>query len=94
MRYRLSVRAAAPTADSLELAYVDSDHGSILTFAGTVRGDTIRFAWSRDLGTRVLMVRREYTAMTPNSFATHTFMSPDSGRNWILVQQARYVRTR
>jgi hypothetical protein len=90
----LTTLIAAQAPDSLELAYVDSDHGGLLVFEGTTRGDTIRFAWSRDLGTRRLMVRREYSAITASSFTTQTFMSPDSGRNWTLVQRARYERKR
>jgi hypothetical protein len=84
---------AAPTADSLQLAYVDSDHGGVLLFGGSVHSDTIRLEWSRDLGTRHLLVRHEYTALGPRAFSTKTVMSPNSGQDWIVVQRAEYRRT-
>lgn len=85
---------AAPTADSLQLAYVDSDHGGVLLFGGRVHGDTIRLEWSRDLGTRRLLVRHEFTALSRTTFSTKTVMSPNSGQDWIVVQRAEYRRNR
>jgi hypothetical protein len=85
---------AAPTTDSLQLAYVDSEHGALLNFEGSARGDTIRFTWSRDAGQRRLIVRREYSGIGPHHFEVQALMSPDGGRNWILVHRARYERRR
>jgi hypothetical protein len=85
---------AAPTTDSLQLAYVDSDHGGVLLFGGSVHSDTIRLEWSRDLGTRRLLVRHEYTVVGPTAFSTKTVMSPNSGQDWIVVQRAEYRRNR
>jgi hypothetical protein len=90
----LTTLISAPAADSLELAYADSDHGGVLIFEGSIHGDTVQFAWSRELGTRRQMVRREYSGITSTRFTTRTLMSPDSGNNWILVQRARYERRR
>jgi hypothetical protein len=83
---------AASTDDSLERVYVDSEHGAILVFAGAIIGDTIRFLWRRDLGARRQLLRHDYFALTPASFATETRMSPNGGGDWIIVQRARYRR--
>jgi len=83
---------AAPSDTTLQRVYIDSEHGTLLEFAGTITGDTIRFVWLRDLGTRRQVVRHEYTAITRASFATETCMSPNGGTDWIVVQRARYRR--
>ena len=83
---------AAPGDTTLQRVYIDSEHGTLLEFAGTITGDTIRFVWRRDPGTRRQVVRHEYTAITPTSFATETDMSPNGGTDWIVVQRARYRR--
>ena len=83
---------AAPTDNTLQRVYIDSDHGTFLVFDGLSAGDTIRFLWRRDLGTRQQLVRHEYSALNQESFATETYMSPNDGVDWILVQRARYRR--
>ena len=83
---------AAPSSDSLQLTYVDSDHGGLLNFTGTIEGDTARFAWSRNLGDRTQLVRREYSGISTSGFSTQTIMSPDGGAHWVLVQRGRYTR--
>jgi hypothetical protein len=93
-RVSITKLMAAPTDDSLQLAYVDSDHGGLLLFGGTVHGDTIRLEWSRDLGTRRLLVRHEYMALGRTTFSTRTIMSPNSGQDWTVVQRAEYRRDR
>lgn len=83
---------AAPNDDTLQRVYIDSDHGTFLVFDGLSAGDTIRFLWRRDLGTRQQLVRHEYFALSRESFSTETQMSPSDGVEWILVQRARYRR--
>jgi hypothetical protein len=85
---------AAPTADSLQLVYIDSEHGALLNFEGSAQGDTIRLIWSREAGQRRLIVRREYSEIRPHHFEVQALMSPDGGRTWILVHRARYERRR
>ena len=85
---------AAPTDDSLQRAYVDSEHGGILLMNGEVRGDTLTFRWGRDLGTRRLLVRAQYFHITPDLFEARTLTSPNSGATWVEVQRVRYHRRR
>jgi hypothetical protein len=85
---------AAPDREGLQLAYVDSEHGDLLLFDGRESGNTVQFRWSRDLGERRVVVRREYGEITTRSFVMQAFMSPDGGTNWTLVQRALYDRTR
>lgn len=83
---------AAPSDDSLQRVYIDSDHGAFLVFDGVSTGDTLRFTWRWDLGTRYQVVRHEYQALDRTSFATETHMSPNDGAEWVVVQRARYRR--
>jgi hypothetical protein len=91
-RKSVIVMFAAPTDDSLEQAYVDSDHGTVLMFAGRASRDTTRFVWSHDYGTHLQIVHLDYFALSPTAFSTETWMSPNGGANWELVERARYRR--
>lgn len=88
----VAVMVTAPTNDSLQRTYVDSEHGTALVMNAEARGDTLRFAWGRDLGTRQLLVRHEYFGFTPAGFETRTLTSPNSGTDWVVVQRASYRR--
>lgn len=82
----------APSADTLQRAYVDSEHGALLLMTGQTIGDTVRLLWSKDLGTRRLLVRHAYFNITPTGFETRTWTSPNGGTDWVLVQRASYRR--
>ena len=81
-------------AEKLERILIDSGHGQFLSFEGTSVDNAIRFEWQRDLGTRRLMVRHDYRDIQADSFATEWFLSPDSGKTWEVVEQAKYRRRR
>lgn len=82
----------APSTDTLQRAYVDSEHGALLLMTGQAHGDTVRFLWSKDLGNRHLLVRHEYFDITPTGFETRTWTSPNGGTDWVVVQSASYRR--
>lgn len=91
-RFAVTTTIAAPADDSLQLAYLDSGHGGLLLFSGRQRGSVIEFTWQHDWGDHVQLVRREYTNLTRTSFVAETYMSPNGGAEWRLVQRARYSR--
>ncbi|HKA58315.1 MAG TPA: VOC family protein [Gemmatimonadales bacterium] len=78
-----------PDTLRLQRAYVDSEHGTILTMEGRSRGDSVVFDWSNVMeGGRRLLLRHVYR-VTATGFSTQTFMSPNGGDQWLLVQRVR-----
>jgi hypothetical protein len=78
--------------EKLERILIDSGHRQFLSFTGEQESNTVRFEWQRDLGTRRLMTRHDYRDIQADSFTTEWFLSPDSGKTWEMVQQAKYRR--
>jgi uncharacterized protein DUF1579 len=79
-------------ADHLQLLLVDSAHGEFLEFEGTKKSEIVRFEWTKDLGGRRIMLRRDYRVEGRDSFTVEMQLSTDSGSTWDLVSRAQYQR--
>ena|SRR5579885_1790489 len=92
MPFGITALFAAEDSSKFQLAYVDSEHGRLLEFAGAELGDTLRFVWRQVNEAKTVVVRRDYDRFTAKSFHLRSALSLDDGRTWTVVQEAQYER--
>jgi hypothetical protein len=85
---------SAGGVDSVQVAVVDSNHGMLRLFAGTVGHDSTRVEWRNQFPTHVQVVQIDYVIESNNAFSARTKLSADGGATWAVVDLARYVRQR
>lgn len=81
-----------PSEAEYDRVRIDSEHGSFAQSSGSAVGDSLIFNWERQLATRMLRTRHQFTDIQPSSFTVEFFMSPRMDTPWELVHKAHYRR--
>ncbi len=71
---------------------MDSEHGSFLTYDGSLSEGEITLYWYRDQEKKRLQSKYVMTIADSSQFEFSSYLSTDYGENWALTHQRVYSR--
>ena len=86
------VTLTATDAVNVEMATLDSEHGSFSMYKGAIAEESMELIWYRDETVKRLQSKYVLTVNGTNSFEFSSFLSTDSGNSWALTHQRTYTR--
>ena len=85
---RTSVATIAASPRGLQLAVVDSEHGTFTVSDGSAESGRLSFTWSRDLGDRVMSTRTELVVVSSRRLEERRMLQRTSDAEWELTFSA------
>lgn len=73
---------------------VDSDHGVLVLYEGTLQKDTLSLQTQLQLTDYLLILRVQYIFISNDSFTVENARSVDGGKSWDMTSQFTYTRTK